>query len=201
MSESDFGSWDPLSIREAAALFSTGPSHWYIGGGLALELFTDRSWRAHDDLDIGVRRRDLGELRSLFLDWDVHVAAAGDLTPWDGRDLDAAESENNLWIRRGPNEPWCLDIQIGDGSDEQWIFRRDPSIHLSWDQAILVTKDGVPYLAPEIQLLFKSKNVRSKDDADAREVIRELNESQSAWLRRGIPSEHQWLRYLDENFT
>jgi hypothetical protein len=29
--------------------------------------------------------------------------------------------------------------------------------------AVLRTADGIPYLAPELQLLYKSKGLRSKD--------------------------------------
>ena len=41
--------------------------------------------------------------------------------------------------------------------------------------AVLLSEQGIPYLAPEIQLLFKSKNNRTKDDGDATEVIPALD--------------------------
>jgi hypothetical protein len=56
--------------------------------------------------------------------------------------------------------------------------------------------DGVPYLAPEIQLLFKSKGLRPKDYEDARRVIPLLNEEQRAWLRAHLPSGHEWTELL-----
>ena len=37
-------------------------------------------------------------------------------------------------------------------------------------EAVLTTADGVRYLAPEVQLLFKSKDVRGKDDVDRQRV-------------------------------
>jgi hypothetical protein len=196
VTESEAGSWDPLSIGDAAALFSNGPLHWHVGGGIALELFCSRSWRSHDDIDIGVLRGELPEVRLLLRDWDIQIAAAGVLSPWDGRELFAESDENNLWVRREQSGPWRIDVQIGDGNDEHWTFRRDPSITLPWDRAIIVSRSGVPYLAPEVQLLFKSKNVRPKDEFDAREVIPELDEHRMAWLSENLPTEHPWRNYL-----
>ena len=43
-----------------------------------------------------------------------------------------------------------------------------PASRKPWDEAVLTSADGVPYLAPELQLLFKSRDVREKDDVDAR---------------------------------
>jgi hypothetical protein len=48
----------------------------------------------------------------------------------------------------------------------------------------LRTPDGVPYLSPELLLVFKSKNKRRKDDVDAKEVIPALDEQQQDFLRR-----------------
>lgn len=59
-------------------------------------------------------------------------------------------------------------------------------------EAILTTSSGVPYLAPELQLLFKAKNPRPKDDVDAQVVIPELDKAQGDRLRRMLPSSHPW---------
>ena len=83
-------------------------------------------------------------------------------------------------------------MTISDGSDTQWIYRRDPSVRLNWERAVLTTREGVPYLAPELQLLFKSKTPRPKDDADARQVIPELDEDRRSRLRRLLPMNHRW---------
>ncbi len=44
-----------------------------------------------------------------------------------------------------------------------WVCRRDPSITLPYSELILHTRTGVPYLAPEVVLLFKAKHLRPKD--------------------------------------
>jgi hypothetical protein len=49
--------------------------------------------------------------------WDVHVAAAGLLRPWNGHEPHAAASENNLWARRAPSEPWLFEAL---GEQQPW---------------------------------------------------------------------------------
>ncbi len=55
---------------------------------------------------------------------------------------------------------------------------------------------GVPYLAPELQLLFKSKGLRLKDDLDAGEVVPELDARRRAQLSRLLATGHPWQRLL-----
>lgn len=62
-------------------------------------------------------------------------------------------------------------MTIGDGTATHWVYRRDPTLQLPWVDAILTTGHGVPYLAPELQLLFKSKDPRPKDNVDAEVMI------------------------------
>src|SRR5947209_7130682 len=166
-----FGRWQPLTVPQIAALFADAPFRWWISGGMALELHTGRSWRTHEDADVGIRRVDAVLLSAVLDGWDVHVASQGVLRPWGGAPLDAARNENNLWCRSAPSEPWALDVTISDGDDDEWVFRRDPAVRRPWNEAVLLAGDGVPFLAPELQLLFKSKDLRAKDDVDAREVI------------------------------
>jgi len=66
------------------------------------------------------------------------------------------------------------------------------------EEAVLRTADGVPYLAPELQLLFKSEAPREKDDVDTREVIPELDPTRRARLADLLPGDHPWERLLRE---
>jgi hypothetical protein len=195
MADPEYGPWAPMTVEEAGALFASAP-HWYVSGGTALELFSGRSWRSHDDLDIGVLRRDVPTLRSLLAGWDVHLAAGRVLTPWGGQPLDGDRGENNLWCRSDPEGPWRLDLVIGAGDDERWRYRRDLNLSLPWEEAVLESADGLPYLAPQVQLLFKSKDPRPKDELDAVEIIPELGREQRAWLARTLPPDHRWLAML-----
>jgi hypothetical protein len=188
----DLGPWEPLPLEEVTALLDRAPFPWWFTGGHALELFTGRSWRSHADVDIGIRRVD-GPVVHRFLSSRLspYVAAAGRLRHWEGAELDEARSENNVWLRRGDGL-WVLDIAVGEGDDEGWAYRRDPSVRRRWDEAVLRTGDGVPYLAPELQLLFKSKNSRPKDEQDLRAVLGHLDVSRRAALGELLPDDHPW---------
>jgi lincosamide nucleotidyltransferase A/C/D/E len=55
----------------------------------------------------------------------------------------------------------------------------------------------VPYLAPDLQLLFKSKDLRPKDGVDAAEVIPSLGGGGLALLRAQLPPDHPWNPLVD----
>jgi hypothetical protein len=190
------GAWDPLTVGAVFALFREAPFRWWISGGHALEQHLDRSWRSHDDIDIGIVRSDATKLGSTLRGWDIHVAAAGRLTPWRVDDLAEALHQNNLWCRRTPGGPWLLDVTINAGNEREWVYRRDSQIRIPWDDAVHTSAAGVPYLAPELQLLFKSTHPRDKDDIDALEVIPALDGSRRGRLARLLPAQHPWQRLL-----
>jgi lincosamide nucleotidyltransferase A/C/D/E len=62
---------------------------------------------------------------------------------------------------------------------------------------VLHSPDGVPYLAPALQLLFKSKDVRPKDQLDAEEVIPVLDPGALALLDVRLPGDHEWRTLVD----
>ena len=194
MGSEHLGPWEPRSVAETVALFQPATFRWWLSGGHALEAHFGESWRSHDDTDVGIIRHEAAALLDVLHGWDVQIGAAGVLSPWDGRPLDSDRSENNLWCRPSPTSPWAIDVTVGDGTDQEWIFRRDRSVRRSWSEAVLVTDDGIPYLAPEIQMLFKSKTIRPKDQVDAAAVIPRLEPVRRSWLREHLPGDHPWQR-------
>jgi hypothetical protein len=132
----------------------------------------------------------------LLVGWDIQVAASGTLTQWDGSVPVVQEEQNNLWCRKAQDQPWCLDVTISDGDRECWIYRRSPTLRVPWSEAVLFSWQGIPYLAPELQLLFKSKHNRTKDDRDATEAIPALNAEQQRWLGALLPGDHPWQALL-----
>lgn len=193
----DLGPWSPLGVEAVVELLSSAPLRWWIGGGRALDLHLGRSWRAHGDTDVGVMRRDAPRAFEHLAGWDLHVAAAGRLTQWFGEPLESTRKQNNVWCRRGPDEPWRLDLTIGEGTDREWVYRRDPTLRLPWTDAVLHANDGaLSYLAPEVQLLFKSVNPRPKDDLDAAHVIPDLDGDRRRRLAGWLPVDHPWQRLL-----
>jgi hypothetical protein len=137
----------------------------------------------------------VGEIRTVFGEWDIHVASAGRLSPWDGGPLFQTLEQNNLWCRRNAGEPWCLDIAISEGDQKDWIYRRDHTFRVNWDEAVLHSPEGIPYLAPDLQLLFKSKNVRPKDVEDVRHVIPSLTPERRRRVMEHLPQGHPWQEF------
>jgi hypothetical protein len=189
----DLGAWQPATTGELVGLFSGAPFRWWMTGGVALELYAGRSWRDHADADVGICRRDAPAAHGWLRRLHPYVAAAGRLRPWDGGPLSAGADENNVWVKDRPDGPWRFDIAIGDGDPGRWTYRRDPTISRPWSETLMTTTDGVPYLAPEIQLLFKAKGLRPKDHVDAGVVIPLLDEPRRRWLAGHLPEGHPWL--------
>lgn len=194
----DFGPWDPLTVDEAVAIFSDAPFRWWVSGGHALELHLGASWRDHGDFDVAICRVD-APTAYVWLggDWDLHRAAGGRLVAWDGSPLEGGQAANNVWARRRPGARWRVDLTMGAGSPTEWVYRRDPSLRLLWDDAVLHTDDGIPYLAPELQLLFKAKHNRPKDTMDAERVVPKLDGHQRAFLVARLPVDHPWQRLAE----
>ena len=80
-----------------------------------------------------------------------------------------------------------------------FLFRRDRSITLPLDRAIL-TRNGLPFLAPEIVLVYKSKDAGSEANAkDFASVLPHLDTTQRSWLKQALQkatSKHPWLHRL-----
>ena len=193
----EYGPWQPLSLLALRDTFNGAPFRWWLTGGLALEEYAKESWRAHEDIDIGICRQDAPQVHRWLIQSNYHlwIAADGKLASWNGRALDEESHEDNVWMKSSTEGPWVLDIQVGDGDDASWIYRRDKSIRREWSAVVLLT-DQLPYLAPEIQLLFKSNGLRPKDYEDARHVIPLLNGEQRTWLRSHLHSDHEWQQLL-----
>lgn len=50
-----------------------------------------------------------------------------------------------------------------DTENNDWVFKRDEQIRKSLSSVTVKTEDGLSLLAPEVQLLYKSKSLRDKD--------------------------------------
>ncbi|MCO8127538.1 amino acid transporter [Acidimicrobiia bacterium EGI L10123] len=192
----DLGPWQPASLDEVVERFALAPFRWWIAGGHALDLHVGRSWRAHADTDVGICRTDARQLPGVLDGWEIAVAAAGELRLWSGEALSLDRHENNLWARSEADGPWELDVIVGEGDAEGWRYRRDPRLRLPWEEVVLRTRDGVPYLAPEVQLLFKAKGLRPKDEIDARQIVPTLAPDRRARLQAWLDDGHPWQKLL-----
>jgi hypothetical protein len=172
--------------RAVARLFRAYPGRWWLAGGWSLDLFLGHPTRDHEDTDVLVLRQDLGHIHDVLPDWTIHASnPPGTLRPWlPGEELPAFV--HDIWCRPPAAETWRFQLMVMDADGDRWIFRRDSRVTGRLADLSDV-RDGIPVLAPEVQLLFKSRVPhRPKDDADLRRMIPRLDATRQAWLRRNV---------------
>ena len=198
----DLGEWQPLTVDAVRELLGGVDASWWIAGGWALDLHLGRQTRPHHDIDVLVLRRDLPAVRERLRSWDLHAAdppGAGVLRPWpESEELPAPL--HDVWCRPTPTSPWALQLMVDDTDGADWVYRRDDRIHRPVSQlAGPASTDGRPVLAPEVQLLYKSRTPRPKDVADFHLVVSALDVRQRNWLGDALTTvdpEHDWLAAL-----
>lgn len=76
-----------------------------------------------------------------------------------------------------------------------WRSRRDDRVRAPVAALGRVSAGGLPYLRPEIQLFYKAKGRRPKDEADFAVVAPALDADARAWLDRALAltrPDHPW---------
>jgi len=198
----DYGylwAWEPLQPEEIAQLLAGFARPWWICGGWALDLFLGHETRRHDDLDVALLRQDQVALFHHLRAWDLYYATpAHALEPWDGRPLE--RPLHGIWGRRSsePTGPWTCEFLLNEARDGEWIFRRNETVRRPLEE-IGNEKDGIPYLRPEIVLLYKSKEPSPRDDTDFATAHRQLSREASLWLRTAMErsdDRHPWIEAL-----
>ena len=194
-------SWGVLTPHDAADLLSAARLPWWIAGGWALDLFLGKVTRAHGDLDIGIFRKDAAIVLAALRGWEFFEARDGALTQLVEDDVPRAEV-NSLWCKRANGAHWEFELMLDGCDGEFWVFRRDARIRRPLSSAIRRTPGGIAYLAPEIQLLYKARATRARDQADFDQVVSHLNQDARAWLRESLKSvepEHAWIPLLKDS--
>lgn len=177
--------WEPLRPHAVADLFIAFDAPWWVAGGWALDLFLGRETRVHDDIDVELPRAEQFRLQRLLSGWDCQEAHDGELRPWLPH-VPLRAAVNSTWARRSPDHQWCMQLMFARVHDGIWHYRRQPAITRPLDTIIRTTNDGIPYLCPEIQLLFKANAPRPKDEHDFNLVLPLLDAPQRAWLHTAL---------------
>ncbi len=196
MSDDRLGAWDPLTPAAVAELLEGCHAPWWIAGGYAIDALVGQfDRRPHGDIDAGLLARDQEAIRSALAGWDLHCAdPPGELRPWHRGEV-LEEPIHDVWAREHSEGPWRLQLVLNPAEHDDWMYRRDPRIRRRLEQ-IMWRSDGIPYLAAEVQLLFKSKTLRPKDDRDFADSLPHLSSPQRIWLRQSLQlsdPEHPWL--------
>ena len=114
--------------------------------------------------------------------WEVFEAKNGVLTRL-GAGMQPRADVFSLWCRPAHERHWALELMLDEAANGNWIYRRQRKIQRPLEIAIRHSSRGMPYLAPEIQLLYKSHRMRSEDQADFEHTAPKLDRRSRSWLR------------------
>ncbi|HEY3475015.1 MAG TPA: GrpB family protein [Anaerolineales bacterium] len=173
---------------------------WYISSGWALDLFLGGVNRVHHDVDVVVSRSAQMELQKHLTGrgWKLVTPFEKHLEVWPPH-MQLELPRHQVHAHRGDD---FIDFLLTD-LDGVWKYRREPSIVRSLERISLRTESGIPYLSPELVLLFKSKNTsnqeRLKDQPDFERTLPHLEPERRAWLRWALVAtspDHPWIERL-----
>ncbi|GAA0847513.1 hypothetical protein GCM10008915_55420 [Bifidobacterium pullorum subsp. gallinarum] len=201
----DYDYWVPISVPEAVKIFAAIPARWHIAGGWALDLYVGEQTREHSDIDIFILREEQTVIYTeLTQEWTLYKANQGILSLWEkGEYLHAV---GDVWVSKNHEAPFSFQMMLVEAEQDNWIYGREPSIRRPLPDIFLKTDHGIPYLRPEIQLLYKggSKKIREKDERDLIRVLPLLDPQAKEWLiyalRTQFPEGHPWIDYIQSSF-
>ena len=173
---------------------------WYISSGWALDLFLGRVTRLHHDVDVVLPYPAQMELRRHLTErgWAFLTPFEERLEPWPPH-MQLQLPRHQVHAHRGSD---FIDFMLTD-MEGIWRYRREPSVLRSLERMSLTNDGDIPYLAPELVLLFKSKNTsnkdRPKDQLDFERVLPHLETERRAWLYWALVAtspDHPWIKQL-----
>ncbi|MFJ6085294.1 nucleotidyltransferase domain-containing protein [Streptomyces sp. NPDC092369] len=187
--------WRPAQVAERLDGVSTP---WCVAAGWALDLFCGRQSRPHGDLEIAVPAAGFAEIRARFPEYTFDAVGSGRV--WANAGTEVLEATHQTWLRDPATGQFLFDVFREPHEGGTWICRRDQSLRLPYGAIIERTADGIPYLVPELVLLFKAKAPRPKDETDFHGVLPLLDRTRrhalSGWLKLMHPG-HPWLAELE----
>jgi len=191
-------------------------------GGHALDIHIGRVTRLHGDIDLSVWWEDRERIITFMQaqSWTVYEAMGGGMI----RLLTGAsepERRNLFCVRddcpffhvkplgediyhlrfRHTEQKYLnyIEFLFNMRSGTEFIYGHNETIHLALSRAIL-RRDGIAYFAPELALLYKSADLKRKEnrrDFDA--ALPHLSSEGRLWLKSVLPEGHKWIAKLEEH--
>jgi hypothetical protein len=189
--------WTP---EQAAQALEDVSAPWAVAGGWALDLWLGKQTREHEDLEIAVPTAFFPEIQARLEGQGLKLFAIDDgqviaLAPGEA----PAPQTHQTWVMEPVMQGWRMDIFREPGDAQTWIYRRTGELSAPRAWATGRTADAIPYIAPQIVLLFKAKATRDKDQADFAIAAPRLSSEARDWLAaalRTIQPGHPWIDRL-----
>ena len=191
--------WQPLTVAEVVSIFANAPFQWALAGGYAIEQFLGSRIRAHGDIDVVVFRDDQLRVQKWLDGWELYAAdPPGSLRKWI-EDEYLPVGIHDIWGHQTGLAAWQLQLMLSEVEGDAWFSRRDSRIR-GPRHDLFVEYDDIPCIRIEVQLLYKAKNLRPKDEIDFRACLSRLNPKARQWLKDNLsliyPQGHPWLNRL-----
>jgi hypothetical protein len=190
------------AIEAVARVMAGFPRPWFVSGGWAIDLFAGQVTREHADLEVGLFRCDQERLRAHLAGCELCKAVTGpeggEWVPW-GADEWLELPLFQIRAQQAGREPREFEFFLNDASGEDWLCRRNAAITRPVAEISGLSITGIPFIVPEIQLLYKAKWHREKDEHDFQTALSRMSPTQRAWLKAGLEIIHPadpWLAAL-----
>ena len=211
---------NPL-LTEVKQLLQDAAFLWAVCGGFGLDLFLDEEIRTHGDMDICVFEENRQENLRYMLerDWKVYeFRGMGKVRPMG--DERSSETGRNLlclkegcelirfypcderdqyhqFFHTGIRKLNYLEFLFNRAEKGEFLFDSGKGIRRKLTDSIRY-RDEIPYLAPEIALLYKaSRHEEEKNRWDFERVYPRMDQDQQNWLLESLkalyPQGHPWI--------
>ncbi|GHV06073.1 hypothetical protein FACS1894217_04060 [Clostridia bacterium] len=210
-------------LTEANNLLRDGGLEYAFCGGYAIELFLNKTVRNHGDIDVSVfwQDRDRIILYMQSLGWQVFEMCGGGMAHRITNVADQRKIKRNIFCFKdncelvalspaeesdmfrldfdhsGQSKLNFIEFLFNDKNDENFLYARNPAVALPMNKAIMQYGE-LPYLAPELILLYKSTDTeREGYQQDFDVTFPEMNDEQRYWLLSALkemyPDGHKWI--------
>ena len=185
MSDFSWRSWTPEQVMRRLQGVDVP---WAFIGGWALDLFRGSVSREHEDVEIAVPKASFWTIRDALPELEFTIVGAG--RKWSLSDDVAFAMTHQTWGREPTNGDFVIDVFREPHDGDIWICRRHPSIRMPYTELFQRNAEGLPYVTPEVVLLFKAKLARPKDEQDLEGALPLLSPDARRWLVDAIERVH-----------
>ncbi len=213
-------------IKEVNGLLENGGFEYAFCGGQALDLFLGYESRTHGDVDVCAywddRDRIIRHMQSLG--FEVYEMLGGGRAHHITDINSQIRKKKNIFCYRDgcplvktypPDEDGCcwmeffhtgqtrpdfVEFLFNDKTKEAFEYARNREITLPMEKAVLF-QEGLPYLAPELCVLYKSTDTEREGYRQDFELAwQAMDPDRREWLRKALlreyPGGHPWLDTL-----
>ncbi|MEU4521766.1 hypothetical protein AB0F52_24020 [Amycolatopsis sp. NPDC024027] len=95
--------------------------------------------------------------------------------------------------------PWRIQMMLDQAEGAEWVSRRNPAVRREIAALGGFSPEGIPHLAPEVQLFAKAHDTRPQDEQDFAAALPVLGAAQRRWLADALETtygQHPWLGRL-----